>query len=844
MAHTLIHLSPPLVWTGPAAPEAGARNALWARFCTSFQERIKQSQAQNVGLGLVVGFPSSLRPGFDALETACREGNLEVAQDTLRLLRRHWGVSSAPHSSVDDLVQGLALTREVSPSLNRRLLDGLAAELAGGLAQAAGIARLERDKLRLGRPPHEAAWIMAETQEDRPSTLVKLAESWNPERCEYWRSDLGLYTADPAILPQARILNKIDFGTAKELARLQSLRPDAEVLEHLEKCGVSLRLCGALPPAGQDSADLGTLIEPVSDVAQQVHAVVLQGKLTLLSLDSEEMWRKPGFLAKFFAALSSEGLSIDLLATSQTNVSLTLDPNTTVTEGQLRRLEAQLGTVVHVVPQCAAVTLVGRRLRSMLPRLGPALEVFDEQKIHLVVQASSDISLTFVVDEDQAERLLRSLHQLLFVEEATHPNLGPSWQQLYAPVPESGQSGESQLAVVDEWWVHKRGDLLALAAGGGDVNNLFGRATQTPLYVYDAETISERAEHLAALPGVDRLFYAIKANSYPPILDLLWKRGLGLECVSPGELERVSAVAGDEQDRERILYTPNFAPCSDYELGLSRNCWTTLDSLAPLQQWPEVFRGHEVFLRLDPGKGAGHHRHVQTGGKMSKFGISLDQLEELLTLLKDLNVSVKGLHCHVGSGILDANNWFRNACFLAETASTNFPQVEVLDLGGGLGIPDRPGRPRLDLAQVGRYLDGFRKLYPQYKVWLEPGRYLVAESGVLLARVTQIKRKGERYYIGTDAGMHNLIRPALYGAYHHIVNLTRWGQAPSWRADIVGPICETGDLLGRDRWLPPTEPGDILLVATAGAYGRVMSSEYNLRPFAQEVLLESKRPKS
>jgi diaminopimelate decarboxylase/aspartate kinase len=161
----------------------------------------------------------------------------------------------------------------------------------------------------------------------------------------------------------------------------------------------------------------------------------------------------------------------------------------------------------------------------------------------------------------------------------------------------------------------------------------------------------------------------------------------------------------------------------------------------------------------------------------------------------------------------------------------------VLDLGGGLGVPERPGQASLDLAQFDALLGRFRQAHPDYQLWIEPGRFLVARAGALLTRVTQLKTKEHVQYVGVDAGMNTLIRPALYGSYHAIVNLSRIDEPPTTVANVVGPICESGDTLGHSRALPDPSEGDVLLVATTGAYGRAMSSTYNLREPAREVVL-------
>jgi diaminopimelate decarboxylase/aspartate kinase len=249
-----------------------------------------------------------------------------------------------------------------------------------------------------------------------------------------------------------------------------------------------------------------------------------------------------------------------------------------------------------------------------------------------------------------------------------------------------------------------------------------------------------------------------------------------------------------------------------------------------------MFAGQRLFARIDLGEGRGHHGHVRTEGMRSKFGIPLEEISELAELCVRHRVELAGLHAHGGSGIRDAGHWRRVAEELAAAAAV-FPQVRVLDLGGGLGVPDRPGDAELDLAALDAGLAEARVAAAGRELWLEPGRYLVSEAGVLLATVTQTKGKRGARYVGVATGMNSLIRPALYGAHHPIVNLTRLHEPATEIVTVVGPICESGDRLGRDRLLPACREGDVLLIANAGAYGHAMSSRYNLREPAGEVFV-------
>jgi diaminopimelate decarboxylase/aspartate kinase len=470
---------------------------------------------------------------------------------------------------------------------------------------------------------------------------------------------------------------------------------------------------------------------------------------------------------------------------------------------------------VRVIGPCASLSLLGRDIRAILHRLGEAFELFEEQRVYLVSQAANDLNFTFVIDEDQGDRLVSQLHDRLIQAVANDPVMGPTWEQLHEP--------ERAAADRHTWWHWRR---EALVAAFGD---------RPCAFVYDLATIAGQARALRSLRSLDRAFYALKANPHPEILRELEHAGLSFECVSVGELERVMhalpAIA-----RDKLLFTPNFALRDEYQWALDRDLLVTVDNLHVLREWGSLFRGREIFVRIDPGQGRGHHRKVRTAGAHSKFGVPLFELTELLRIADVVGVKVIGLHAHVGSGIFSIETWIETAELLAELAS-QFPDVRTLNLGGGLGVPDRQGQPPLDLAALDAALLAFRVAHPGFALWMEPGRFLVAAAGVLLARVTQLKAKGAMQYAGVATGMNSLIRPALYGAYHEIVNLTRLDEPADQLYDVVGPICETGDVLGHGRLLPRTREGDILLIANAGAYGHVMGSQYNLRAPAEELVI-------
>jgi len=391
---------------------------------------------------------------------------------------------------------------------------------------------------------------------------------------------------------------------------------------------------------------------------------------------------------------------------------------------------------------------------------------------------------------------------------------GPSWRDLYKKEPDAQPA---------PWWLAKRAELLDLAAHG------------TPRYVYDLATVRARTQALRAGIGcVERWFYAIKANSHPAILREIAAQGFGLECVSPGELERAAPIAATAG--MPLLFTPNFAPREEYAAGYRAGAIVTVDNLHPLAHWGADFAGRELMLRLDLGHGRGHHDKVKTGGAKSKFGLALDELGEFRRLAAQHGIRIAGLHAHLGSGILDVAHW-RDVCVQLASIAEKIGSVHALNIGGGLGVPARGDEQPLDLVALGTALAEVKTAYPQFQLWAEPGRYLVADAGVIVCRATQLKRKGDVRYVGVDCGMNTLIRPALYEAFHEVVNLSRPHEDKSELVQIVGPICESGDVLASNRRLPPTREGDVLLIAQAGAYGAAMASHYNLRDPAAEVVL-------
>ncbi len=647
------------------------------------------------------------------------------------------------------------------------------------------------------------------------TSAAYFAGKLSARRLEIWTDVPGMFSADPRVVPSARLLVALHYDEAQELASAGSAVLHPRCISPVREAGIPLFIrCTESPEIA------GTVISSVTEeVEPQVKGICIRNGLTLISMDGVGMWQEVGFLAKAFTAFSENGVSVDLVSTSETNVTVSIDTSDgmlsdDIEESLIDDLEKLCR--VRVITKCSAVSLVGRKIRTIIPRLASALEVFEEERIHMMSLAANDLNLSFVVDKQQGPRLVSKLHSTIIRKKGASDVFGSSWERLFA-------NDVAAARVPDVWWMKKREQLLKLADG------------QLNAYVYDRDSVAAAAKSLLNLKNISRILYAVKANFNADLLRTLGDAGLDFECVSPGEVEWLEEIFPDF-DLSRVLFTPNFAPREEYEWALKKGLQVTLDNLYPLQAWPELFKGKKLFIRVDPGQGRGHHEHVKTAGVHSKFGIPRFEVGELAKLIDAAGAEVIGIHAHSGSGILDPENWRSVAGELVLIAE-QFPNVKTIDLGGGLGVPEKPGDRGFDLERLDETLAEIRETYPQFELWLEPGRYLVAQAGVLLTRCTQTKGKGEMRYVGVGTGMNSLIRPALYGSYHEIVNLTRSDQPPSETVTVVGPICETGDRLGSDRLLPPTQEGDVILIANAGAYGYVMSSQYNRREVAKEIVI-------
>ena len=371
-----------------------------------------------------------------------------------------------------------------------------------------------------------------------------------------------------------------------------------------------------------------------------------------------------------------------------------------------------------------------------------------------------------------------------------------------------------------------------------DIADRFG----TPVYVTDEQILRQNYRNIYgafAQYMPTEIHYACKANTNLAILSILNQEGSHIDAVSIGEV-LTCLKAGFPA--ERIMYTGVNVSNSELEQVVATGCRINVDSQSELERLAKITTDIPISFRIAPGVSSGHSAKVMTGGKGAKFGIPMDKVIETYARAKDLGFELKGIHAHTGSGGLTVEPFMDVVDVLCETVndikSEVGVQLEFLDFGGGVGVPYKPQDPEADLNELAMVITDTIKDETDIKtVALEPGRYVVCDSTILLTRCVDVKDAGIKKYIGVDAGFNTLIRPAFYDSYHYVAIANKFNKAGVAKYEIVGPICETGDYIAHDRALPEAEEGDVIAVYCGGAYGFAMSSNYNSRPRCAEVLV-------
>ena len=625
-------------------------------------------------------------------------------------------------------------------------------------------------------------YIYTLTRGGSDTTASLIASKLNSERLEIWTDVNGVFDADPNVIKNSNIINNLDYELCQEMAGMGAKVLHPYCIRPCQMKNIPIYIKNTY-----DSNNNNTIIS--SEYNNKLSLMLDRGN-KVFNITSLNMWNDYGFVADIFLKFKNYSIDINIITTSQYSVLATTKEED---EDKIMSLKEELSRHYDVsLFNCDLISIIGRDIiqNKKIPHLFEKLNNHD--KIYITHFSSNNMCLTFAISNEISAYMYKKIYSLLFSDNKAFENYE------------------------DKWWYKK-------------ISNLKSLLREDCAYVYDLETVDGKCKTLNTnLGSVDKFYYAIKANNNLEVLKCIYNNNFGFECVSIDEVRFVRKHFVDAD----ILFTPNYCKASEYEIAYNFDCDVIVDNYEVIESNADIFRDKEIGIRLDLNLGDGHDHKVVTEGSNSKFGMSINDINKIIDLCGILKIKIIGLHSHRGSDINNINSWLQAFEVMSKLSETEFDDIKWINLGGGLGTKLKEE----DFTSLNNILDFKKK---NINIWMEPGRYLVSESGVLLSKVNQIRTKNTKNIIGVSTGMNSLIRPALYDAYHNIFNISKISNKYNKNYDIVGPICESGDVLGKNRLFPETEVGDIILIENAGAYGKVMSSNYNMRNSANEIILEN-----
>lgn len=625
------------------------------------------------------------------------------------------------------------------------------------------------------------------------TTASILATTMQAKKLEIWTDVDGIYSADPNNVENAQIIPNINYDICQELSAMGAKVLHPYCVKPCQEMNIPIYIKNTF----NSNSKLHTIINSdICNISDKIFCVTNQKNITVFCIKSLNMWNDYGFVSDIFNIFSCLGIDINIIITSQFSISCTTN------ESSLEKINSAKETLckkyeIKLYINCNIISLVGNNIiqNKKIHESHELINKIPKDNIYIIHYSDNNLSLSYVVNNSISDKLVSMFHTKFICN-------------IKLSIPKQN---------ITSCWYNKK-DKITEA-----MNN------NSSLYIYDMESIKQKCKSMKSMTNIKKIYYAMKANYNIPVLKTICREGIGIECVSIEEIRYIRKNISDDCD---IIFTPNYCNKDEYRIAFDYNAIVVIDNYEILLDAINIFRNKDIGLRIDCDLGDGHHEKVITEGSNVKFGFlpTKENLDILLSITKRHNIKIIGLHSHKGSGILDNNAWKKTMDKLLSFRN-QFNDIKWINLGGGFGI--KQNEKELDLNIINNTLNtGY-----DIDIYIEPGRYLVSESGVLVSKVTQIRKKNDINFIGLSTGMNSLIRPTLYGAYHNILNLSKIDHDSDTKYTIVGPICESGDVMGEDRLLPETEVDDLILIENAGAYGYSMSSRYNLREPAAEYVI-------
>lgn len=616
-----------------------------------------------------------------------------------------------------------------------------------------------------------------------------IASAIDADDYEIWTDVNGIYSSDPRKIKNTFIIPSIDYNSAQEIAAMggKVIHPFC-ILPCAQK-NIPIIIKNTFEPNNTNTTKIH------KDFSKNnIYAIGLQDNVKVFKITSLNMWNNYGFVFDIFSVFKKYNIDVNIINTSQFNITTTTD-DTNIHNLQNVKNELEQKYSVELDFNNTIVNVVGYNIKSY-DKIGKIFDITTKYNIITTSYSSNDMTLSFVVKDKDAINLAQEIHNLVFEKH--------------------------QFILSNKWWTNYI-DYIK------DINE--------PTYVYSKNIISQQINKIKKLSCVDKYYYSMKANNNKELLNFIINNDFGIECVSIEELIYIT----NNFPNCSILFTPNFCNIQDYiqAFELQRNghynMKIIIDNCNLIKHHPSVFIDQNIGIRLDIDIKDGHSNKVITQGKESKFGMTISDFESIQLLLRLQNVNVEGFHCHIGSGIHNLDKYIQAYSILNKLGLEY--NVKWIDIGGGFGVKNE-----LDFDYLNKQLSDIKynnNKYEKIKLFVEPGRFIVANSGIIVGKVNQLKTKNDVNYIGINIGMNNLIRPTLYNAIHPIYFPLSKTSNHDNLYKVVGSICESGDVFIDNLIIKQiVNENDLVIIEESGAYGEVMSSNYNMKKNGQSIIID------
>ena len=616
------------------------------------------------------------------------------------------------------------------------------------------------------------------------TTASLIAERLNAERLEIWTDVDGIYNANPSIIKDANIVEYVDYDLSQELSAMGAKVLHPYCIKPCQRANIPIHI--------KNTYGTNKINTIIGSEYYNEYMLMIDRNNIVFQITSLDMWNDYGFVSHIFESFKEESIDVNIITTAQFSVMVTTnETNMEKIQNCKNNLSKYYEVKVH--NECSLISIVGKNVLHFdkFNKIFENIKNYDN--LLMSHFSSNNMCVSFVLPNDDGLRLYNEFFYKFF-----NKNIDDDCKE--------------------KWWYNKKDKILDIAKQNSNI------------YLYNIDTVCEKCMIINCMKSINKKFYAMKANNNIDILTEIYKNNYGFECVSIEEVKFIKSFFRDVD----VLFTPNYCNLNEYKFIFNNNLtntFVTIDNFEVLRDNYEIFEGKDIMIRLDMNMGDGHNKKVITEGLDSKFGLELSKLDEVINFCNEKNINVLGFHSHRGSNINNIDNWvcaFNKLKLIAKKYN-----VTIVNIGGGYGT-------KLKLEDFQNLDLILEPIKDDLNIWMEPGRYLVADAGILVSKVNLVKEKGKNKFIGIDTGMNSLMRPTLYDAYHCIYNLSNIDDTNLLDYSIVGPICESGDIFGKNRKIPKTKVDDFILIDEAGAYGYTMSNKYNMREPAKEVVFNFK----